>query len=88
MLSKDRIRVGRTEQRHASLTSFQEGPHAFHDAPEFIFAFEHIMNMPIEFVSTGGVNRSAVNVCLSTGRGKINNWLAREKRDGWAEGGY
>lgn len=45
-----------TDERQASLTSLQEGPHAFHDAPKFIFAFEDIMDMPIELVRALGVN--------------------------------
>ena len=48
--------MDQTDERHASLTSFQEGPHAFHDAPKFIFAFEDIMDMPIELVRASGVD--------------------------------
>jgi len=42
--------VGQTHQLHAPLTSFQEGPHAFHYAPEFIFALKDVMDMPVELV--------------------------------------
>lgn len=69
---------------HVPLTSFQEGPHAFHDAPEFIFAFEYIMDMPIEFVRASGANRRAFNVWFSPTR-KGNDWPAIVKREGWPE---
>jgi hypothetical protein len=48
--------VGQTHQLHAPLTSFQEGPHAFHYAPEFIFAFKDVMDMPVKLVCAGGLN--------------------------------
>jgi len=59
LIREDRIRAGQTYHVHAPLTSFQEGPHAFHYTPEFISAFQHVLDMPVELVRACGVKRSA-----------------------------
>jgi hypothetical protein len=47
---------------HATLTSFQEGPHAFHYAPEFIFALKDVLDMPVKLIRASGFNRSGFDV--------------------------